>query len=131
MAEQRVNILSGTQWETQIAYSRAVRIGNIIEVAGTTAVDQDGNTMGVDDPYEQTRFILQKIEHALNRAGGSKYDITRTRIYTTDISRWSEIGRAHQEYFHNINPASTMVEVKALIQPDLLVEVEVSAVLLP
>ena len=126
---RRLNISSGVKWEEIVGYSRAVRIGNVIEVAGTTALDQEGNLVGPNDPYEQTRYILSKIEKALNSAGAALADGVRTRIFTTDISRWEEIGRAHGEYFREIKPASTMVEVKALIDPSMLVEIEASAIL--
>ena len=125
----RLNVSSGVKWEDIIGYSRAVRIGNVIEVAGTTAVDEAGNLVGADDLYEQTKFIIAKIEKALMKAGATLKDIVRTRIFTTDISRWEEIGRAHGEFFSEIKPASTMVEVKALINPAMLVEMEVTAIL--
>ena len=126
---ERLNISSGAKWEDIIGYSRAVRVGNVIEVAGTTAVDEAGNLVGADDPYEQTKYIIAKIEKALMAAGATLKDIVRTRIFTTDISRWEEIGRAHGEFFREIKPASTMVEVKSLINPELLVEIEASVVL--
>ena len=126
---QRVTISSGAQWEEIVGYSRAVRIGNVVEVAGTTAVDEEGAVVGVNDPGAQTRFILQKIEKALSQAGATLQDVIRTRIFVTDISRWEEIGRAHGDFFRTIKPVATMVEVKALISPELLVEIEVSAVL--
>lgn len=126
---QRVTISSGAQWEEIVGYSRAVRIGHVVEVAGTTAVDEQGNVVGINDPGTQTRFILQKIEKALNQAGATLQDVIRTRIFVTDISRWEEVGRAHGDFFRTIKPVATMVEVKALISPELLVEIEVSAVL--
>ena len=126
---QRVTISSGAQWEEIVGYSRAVRIGNVVEVAGTTAVDEEGAVVGVNDPGAQTRFILQKIEKALSQAGATLQDVIRTRIFVTDISRWEEIGRAHGDFFRTIKPVATMVEVKALISPELLVEIEVSAVI--
>jgi enamine deaminase RidA (YjgF/YER057c/UK114 family) len=126
---ERLNISSGATWEDIIGYSRAFRVGNVIEVAGTTAVDEAGNLVGADDPYEQTKYIIAKIEKALMAAGATLKDIVRTRIFTTDISRWEEIGRAHGEFFREIKPASTMVEVKSLINPELLVEIEASVVL--
>lgn len=126
---QRVNISSGAQWEEIVGYSRAVRIGHVVEVAGTTAVDEQGAVVGINDPGAQTRFILQKIEKALIQAGATLQDVIRTRIFVTDISRWEEIGRAHGDFFRTIKPVATMVEVKALISPELLVEIEVSAVL--
>ena len=125
----RINVSSGVKWEDIIGYSRAVRIGNLIEVAGTTAVDEAGDLVGKDNPYEQTKFIIAKIEKALITAGASLKDIVRTRIFTTDISRWEEIGRAHGEFFREIKPASTMVEVKALINPAMLVEIEATVIL--
>lgn len=126
---KRLNISSGVKWEDIVGYSRAVKIGDVIEVAGTTALDDEGNLVGPDDPYEQTRFIIAKIEKALISAGASLTDVVRTRIFTTDISRWEEIGRAHGEFFKNIKPASTMVEVKALINSAMLVEIEATAVI--
>lgn len=125
----RINISSGAKWEDIVGYSRAVRIGNVIEVAGTTAVGADGSVIGPGDPYLQTKFILSKIEKALNEAGAAMSDVIRTRMYVTDISAWEEIGRAHGEFFRAVRPAATMVEVSALISPDLLVEIEVTAVL--
>ena len=123
---ERKNISSGGLWEDIVGYSRAVRIGNVIEVAGTTAMD--GETLiGTGDPYAQTVFIFKKIEQALKEAGTNMTDVIRTRMYVTDISQWEEIGRAHGEFFKKIKPVSTMVEVKALINPDLLIEIEVSA----
>lgn len=125
----RLNVSSGVKWEDIIGYSRAVRIGNVIEVAGTTALDEAGNLVGAESPYAQTKFIITKIETALSRAGATLKDIVRTRIFTTNISRWEEIGRAHGEFFNEIKPASTMVEVKALINPAMLVEIEATAIL--
>ena len=120
-------ITSGAKWEDIVGYSRAVRIGNQIEVAGTTAVDGD-EIVGIGDAYLQTRYIIQKIEKALSEAGAELKDVIRTRMYVTDISRWEEVGRAHGEFFRTVKPASTMVEVKGLVHPDMLVEIEVSAV---
>jgi enamine deaminase RidA (YjgF/YER057c/UK114 family) len=124
----RINVSSGVKWEDIIGYSRAVRVGNVIEVAGTTALDETGNLVGADNPYEQTKYIINKIEKALLTAGTTLEDIVRTRIFTTDISRWEEIGRAHGEFFREIKPASTMVEVKSLIDPAMLVEIEVTVI---
>lgn len=124
---QRRNISSGAPWEDIVGYSRAVRIGNVIEVAGTTAMDGD-TLIGANDPYAQTFFILKKIESALKEAGANMTDVIRTKMYVTDISQWEEIGRAHGEFFKEIKPAATMVEVSALINSDLLIEIEVSAV---
>ena len=124
----RQNISSGAAWEEIVGYSRAVRIGNVVEVAGTTAVDPAGNVVGGDDPGEQTRYILQKIEKALAEAGATMADVVRTRIFVTDISRWEAVGRAHGEFFRDIRPVATMVEVSGLIGPELLVEIEMTAV---
>jgi len=120
-------ISSGTKWEDIVGYSRAVRIGNIVEVAGTTAMDGD-QLIGKGDVYAQSKFIFQKIEKALQAAGAGMTDVVRTRMYVTDISRWEEVGRAHGEFFKTIKPASTMVEVSDLVNPDMLVEIEVTAV---
>ena len=125
---QRINISSGTKWEDIVGYSRAVRVGNLVEVAGTTAVDENGQVIGKDDPYEQAKFALGKIERALKEAGASLQDVIRTRMFVVDISQWEEIGRAHGEFFRGIKPAATMVEVKALIGPELLVEIEATAI---
>jgi enamine deaminase RidA (YjgF/YER057c/UK114 family) len=126
----RILISSGTKWEESVGYSRAVRIGNIIEVAGTTAVNGE-DIIGKNDMYEQTKYIFEKIERALTEAGSSLKDVVRTRMYVTDISKWEEAGKAHGEIFRTIKPASTMVEVKSLINPELLIEVEVTAIVSP
>ena len=128
---ERINISSGTHWENSVGYSRAVRVGHVVEVAGTTAVDEDGNIVGIEDPYEQTKFILSKIDKALSAAGAGFKDVVRTRLFVTDIKRWEDIGKAHGEVFGEIKPASTMVEVKSLITPELLVEIEATAILNP
>ena len=125
----RTNISSGTKWEDIVGYSRAVRIGNVIEVAGTTAIE-DGKLVGLNDAYIQTKFILQKIEKALIEAGASLKDVVRTKIFVTDIGQWEEIGKAHGEFFRNIKPASTMVEVKSLVDPEMLIEIEATAIIL-
>lgn len=126
---KRLNISSGAKWEDIIGYSRAVRLGNVIEVSGTTtAVDENGKTLGLNDPYEQTRLALGKIEKALKEAGASLKDVVRTRLFVTDISRWEDVGRAHGEFFKDIKPVTTMVEVKALIGAELLVEIEATAI---
>ncbi len=125
---KRTNISSGAKWEDIVGYSRAVRVGNTVEVAGTTAVDENGQVVGMNDPYEQTKFALGKIERALRQAGASLQDVIRTRMFVTDIHAWEEIGRAHGEFFREIKPAATMVEVKALISPELLVEIEATAI---
>ena len=127
---KRINISSGVKWEDIVGYSRAVRVGNIIEVAGTTAVDEQGEIVGLNNPYEQTKYILAKIEKALIEAGASMKDVVRTRMFVTDISKWEEIGKAHGEFFRAIKPAASMIEVKGLINPDLLVEIEVTAIVL-
>lgn len=124
----RLNISSGAKWEAIVGYSRAVRVGNIIEVAGTTAVDEHGQVVGLNDPYTQTQFILAKIEKALKDAGAKLSDITRTRIFVTNIEHWEAIGRAHGERFATIRPAATLLAVSALISPELLVEIEATAV---
>ncbi|HEY1061161.1 MAG TPA: RidA family protein [Daejeonella sp.] len=126
--QKRVNISSGAVWEDMVGYSRAVRIGNIIEVSGTTSVDGD-MLIGKDDLYAQTKFILLKVEKALQEAGAQMTDVVRTRMYVTDISKWEEAGKAHAEFFRDIKPATTMVEVSRLIHPDLLIEIEVSALI--
>ncbi len=125
--KNRQNISSGASWEDVVGYSRAVRIGNVIEVAGTTAVDGE-TIIGEGDAYTQTKFILGKIEKALQEAGASLSDVIRTRMFVTDISQWEVIGKAHGEFFKTIKPAATMVEVSKLIDDKLLVEIEVSAV---
>ena len=125
---KRLNVPSGAKWEDIVGYSRAVRVGNVVEVAGTTAVDDNGEVVGIDNPYEQTKFALAKIEKALATAGATLEDVVRTRLFVTNIARWEEIGRAHGEVFRAIKPASTMVEVKSLISPDMLVEIEATAV---
>ena len=127
---KRLNISSGVKWEDIIGYSRAVKIGNLIEVSGTTAVDENGDLVGLNDAYQQTKFAIAKIEKALKSAGATLNDVVRTRMYTTDMSRWEEIGNAHGEYFRDIKPAATMVEVKSLIHPDMLIEIEATAILL-
>jgi enamine deaminase RidA (YjgF/YER057c/UK114 family) len=124
--EKRINISSGTKWEDIVGYSRAVRVGNIIEIAGTTAVDGE-KIIGENDAYAQTKYIFEKIEKALRQAGAKMKDIVRTRMFVTDISKWEEFGKAHGEIFSKIKPVATMVEVKALIHPLLLVEIEVTA----
>jgi enamine deaminase RidA (YjgF/YER057c/UK114 family) len=121
-------ISSGSPWEDVVGYSRAVRAGNVVEVAGTTAMDGD-KLVGKDDVYAQTIFIIQKIEKALHQAGASFVDVVRTRMYVTDISQWEQVGKAHGLFFKDIKPASTMVEVSRLINDDLLIEIEMTAVI--
>jgi enamine deaminase RidA (YjgF/YER057c/UK114 family) len=120
-------VFTGSPWEPVVGYCRAIRIGDRIEVAGTTAMQQ-GEVVGEGDAYEQTRFILLTIEKALNELGASMSDVVRTRMFVTDISKWEEIGKAHGEFFRDIQPAATMVEVQALIDPRLMVEIEVEAI---
>lgn len=124
----RQNIASGAPWEEVVGYSRAVRIGNVVEVSGTTAVDESGAVVGEGDVHRQTTVILQKIEVALRTAGARLEDVIRTRIYVTDITQWEAAGRAHGAFFGAIRPATSMVEVSRLIRPDLLVEIEATAV---
>ncbi|MNR97969.1 Enamine/imine deaminase [compost metagenome] len=125
---KRQNISSGAKWEDIVGYSRAVKVGNTIEISGTTAI-VDGNIVGVNNFYEQTKCILQKIEETLIKSGASMKDVVRTRMFVTDISHWEEIGRAHAEFFKEIKPATSMVEIKALIDEFLLVEIEATAII--
>ena len=126
---QRTNISSGAIWEDQVGYSRAVRVGNHIEVSGTVALDENGNVVGKDNPYGQTKFIIQKIEKALIEAGASLNNIVRTRMFVTDISKFDEYAKAHGEFFSAIKPCTSMIEVKALVSPEYLIEMEVTAIL--
>jgi len=125
---ERQNISTGTPWEPKHGYSRAVRFGNLIYVSGTTASDEQGDVIGVNDPYAQTVYILEKISRALNAAGANLTDVVRTRVFVTDISQWEAVSRAHAEFFGEIRPASTMVEVSSLIDKRQMVEIEVDAV---
>ena len=125
----RINYSSGSKWEDIVGYSRAVKIGNHIEVTGTVASDDDGKVVGAEDAYAQTKFIYQKIEAVLKKAGAAMKDVVRVRMFVTDISRWQEYGRAHSEFFKDIKPCNTMVEVSALIEPGYLIEIEATAII--
>ncbi len=127
MAEKKL-VQSGAPWEQRVGYSRAVRVGNQIKVAGTAPVGDDGQTVGVGDAYVQAKRCIEIIADALEQAGAGLEHVVRTRMFVTDISRWDEIGRAHQEAFGNVMPATAMVEVSKLIDPDMLVEIEADAI---
>ena len=126
---KRTLISSGTVWERKYGYSRAVRVGDTVYVAGTTAVDDTGAVVGPDDPYAQATFIFQKIGRALDQAGATLADVVRVRTFITDISRWEAVARAQGEAFEHIRPAATLVQVSGLVSPELLVEIEVDAVI--
>jgi enamine deaminase RidA (YjgF/YER057c/UK114 family) len=125
---KRINIPSGSMYEELVGYSRAVRVGNVIEVAGTTSM-KDGKVRGLGEPYYQVKIILKKIEQALVDAGGSINDVVRTRIYVVDMAIWEDVARAHGEVFGTIRPASTLVQVSSLVDPDMLVEIEATAII--
>jgi enamine deaminase RidA (YjgF/YER057c/UK114 family) len=125
----RINYSSGVKWEDIVGYSRAVKMGNVIEITGTVAADDNTNLVGGNSAYEQTKYIIQKIEKILSNAGASLKDVVRTRMFVTDISRWEEYGRAHGEFFSAIKPCTSMIEVKGLISPEYLIEIEATAIL--
>ncbi len=125
----RINYGSGSKWEDIVGYSRAVKVGNVVEVTGTVASDEDGNVVGEGNAYLQTKYIYQKIEAVLLRAGAEMKDVVRVRMFVTDISRWQEYGTAHSEFFKEIKPCNTMVEVSALIEPQYLIEIEATAII--
>jgi len=126
---ERINFSSGAKWEEIVGYSRAVKMGNTIEITGTVAVDDNDNLVGENNAYEQTKFIIKKIEKVLQRAGASLKDVVRTRMFVTDISRWQEYGKAHGEFFKDIRPCTSMIEIKGLIEPGYMIEIEATAIL--
>ncbi len=127
MPSDRQNISSGAKWEDIVGYSRAVRVGSRIYLTGTTAIDANGNIVGAADGYAQTVQAIRNIESALKQAGATLSNVVRTRMFVTDISQWQEYGRAHREFFGDIRPCATMVEVRALIDPQMLIEIEAEA----
>ena len=127
---ERINYSSGAKWEDIVGYSRAVQVGNHIEVAGTVATDDNG-VVARGDVYKQTRFVLQKIQGVLEKAGFRMNDVVRTRLFVTDISKWEQVGKAHGEFFKDVKPATSMIEISSLIDPDYLIEIEVTAIRVP
>ncbi len=126
---ERTNYSSGAKWEDVVGYSRAVKVGNTIEITGTVAVDENSQLVGENNAYAQTKYIIQKIEKVLLQTGASLKDVVRTRMFVTDISRWEEYGKAHGEFFGTIKPCTSMIEVKGLIEPTYLIEIEATAIL--
>lgn len=126
---ERTNYSSGAKWENIVGYSRAVKVGNTIEVTGTVAVDDNTELVGGDDAYLQTKFIIEKIAAVLQKTGASLKDVVRTRMFVTDISRWEEYGKAHGEFFADIKPCTSMIEVSRLIAPEYLIEIEATAII--
>ena len=125
----RTHYTTGAPWEDIVGYSRAIKVGNIIEVSGTVATNEQGEVVGKDDPYQQTRYILEKIGKVLEQAGATHRDVVRTRMYVVNIGEWELIGKAHGEFFADIRPATSMVEVSRLIDPAMLVEIEADAII--
>lgn len=125
----KTQVYSGTSWEQQVAYCRALKVGNTIAVSGTTAVDADGNVVGENDIFEQTCFVFEKIDQALKQLDSSLNDVIRTRMFVTDIAEFDHVARAHQQYFEGIDPTATCVEVSRFVRDDLLIEIEVDAVI--
>jgi enamine deaminase RidA (YjgF/YER057c/UK114 family) len=127
MPHDRQKIDSGTKWEAAIGYSRAVRVGNRIHVSGTTATDDKGEIVGLDDPYQQAAQCIRNLERALRQAGATLSNVVRTRMFVTDMSRWQDYGRAHGDFFRDIRPCTSMIEVRGLIDPRMLIEIEAEA----
>jgi len=126
---ERIRFSSGTKWEPIVGYSRAIRVGNVVHVSGTTATDQEGNLVGVGDARAQTSQALRNIQKALESVGARMEDVVRTRIYVTNIAKWEEVGRVHGEFFRQTLPVTSMIEVKSLINPRMLVEIEAEAII--